>query len=200
MSGIINQTGSRSGTIGRTEGGFTKMLAQSSLGTGEFYQVFTGGFGQYHVVISNLTPTTDDVAFYLRLLNTADGVISTSDYRQSTGGSYNNSGGTSNDQVRGLWNGSRWEITPAGANVGSGNDRGMHATLTFYNPLSTKFYCYVSGLVVMMSQAGASIRTSHFSGVYNSGTAAAGFKLYPSSGSLAQGQVSVYGMGLPDLA
>ena len=99
MSGLINQTGSKSGTIGRTEGGFTKMLAQSSLGTGEFYQVFTGGFGQYHVVLSNITGTNNDVVLYLRLLNTSDGVISTSDYRQSTGGSYNNSGGTSNDQV-----------------------------------------------------------------------------------------------------
>mgnify|MGYP005820770161 CR=1 FL=1 len=199
MSGIINQIGSKSGVIGQISGGFTKIASFVSTTTTDFPNVFSSTFNNYHVVISHLTPASDDVACYLRLLDTSGSQTTDQDYAYATGGSYMNSGGGGNDQFRGRWKGeneaNKWEISPAGANVGSGTGEGLNCTFTFFDPFSSTNFCYVGGQSVMLQEGGDQIRTSHFSGVYHDSMSAGGFKVYFSSGVPAKSVVNVYGYG-----
>ena len=195
MSGIINQTGSRSGTIGRTEGGMVKIKSfPTPPASGKYGNVFSAGFTSYHVVISNLIPATDSVQCYMGLLDSSNAKIDASNYRYVSGGSQASSGTQNVDQIQKAWDDTNWNITPAGQQVGDGSDNeGMQCVLTFHNPSSSTYMTHFYGTTGCLIAGGAYVATSICSGIYNATTSASGFDIFFSSGAISTGRVSIYG-------
>lgn len=192
MSGIINRVGAKSGTINRIEGGLCRIASFDPTASASFPGIFSSEFTNYKVIMSNIVPSTNNQPLYMRFLNASGTAISTSDYRYSAGGSKRTSSGNSTQEYGG-WNSDVAEITPSGAQIGTGTNRGCNFTMDFYNPFSSTFYCYVFGTHGGLMRDEVSVNTSTFSAIYNSNTSVGGFQMYFGSGGIDEGKVIIYG-------
>lgn len=157
----------------------------SSSASLNFTSIITSAYSTYMIVVSNLLPATNGVSFNFRVsTNNGSSYVSTSSYGWST---FRFNGGGSVP----TGSGSATEIQLNTAQSNSTTSQGFSGTFYLSSPLSSTRYKTLYG-----NGSGDSGTFDGFVtyGGYNATTAVDAFQIYASSGNIASGTVSVYGL------
>ncbi len=167
--------------------------AASSSATIDFTTGLNDTYDAYKLIITGVKPATDDVDLWLRV-GTAGPTYQTSLYRYGASSANDGAAGTSN------WNAtSGSSIVMTGLAIAAGNGMGNAAgesgsfEITFSNPESTDFHdFYWTGAYRRAnSTVGAGLVGG---GSWDSNTAIVAIRLMMSSGNIASGRFTLYGL------
>ena len=148
----------------------------------------TSGYDSFMVQISGIRPETDDTIIYLRLGDSSGIDSGASDYswvvaQSSTGGTYNDSGDSSDSEI---------QLSDANLQaIGNASGEGFSATLTIHTggTINTS----VSGTGIAIGTAGVNTRRN-FAGQRLTPLVLTQVQLLQSSGNLDTGRMTVYGV------
>ena len=183
----VNIAGSQAVTLATQGLTFIETQTPSAVGQIDFTTGLDNTYDTFVLVVSGFKPATDDVNFQVRLGTGAGPTYATSNYQYKFvdvgAGSFSSSG----TAVAVL-------VTPAGGGTGVGNASGENvcATIRFTNPEASD-HCLISFDAEFVNAGGNSNRISGV-GSLGSASAITGIRLMFSSGNIASGRATLYGL------
>jgi hypothetical protein len=173
-------------------------ISETSVGTGASLTItglFSSTYKQYKVFFRNVTPATDGVGMYMRVVQTGGTVTSSSNYKSYTGNVEFYGGGHNNAQHLKAWEATEWNMTPAGSTISNVTAKGgVNMDLTLHDPASSTINTMYCGNYWAYRTGGINVHTGWAIGTLENITSDEGLYLYFSSGNFASGSVIVYGM------
>lgn len=163
----------------------------SSSATIDFTTGLDDTYDAYMLVLSSVKPASDDVEGWIRI---GTGVGPT---WQSGASAYQYAGfyyGTTNSNNISSTSDSKIKMNISAASIGVGNATGecLHGALTFNNPEATDFFNIK--LDCNYDQASGEVARTFQTGRYNTAGAITGIRFLFSTGNIASGRLSLYGL------